>query len=145
MQVVWHNYTRGQGRLNATGNSGQSPPGGQGGPDKCPGRDPRRKGQRERSEEKGDEEEAGPGGQAGDGPSSHLKDSGSDSEQKDDLPSLPSRAEKTPRGQGKREAGRPVWSERMHPSTHTASATGSRGLVNFQGLLVRARMAAEGI
>lgn len=34
---------------------------------------------------------------------------------------------------------------RVHPSTHSASATGTRGLVNFPDLLARARVAAEGI
>ena len=55
VQVVWHSYTRGQGSLAATGNSGQSPPGGHRGPGQRPGRDPRRKGWGERSEEKGEE------------------------------------------------------------------------------------------
>ena len=34
---------------------------------------------------------------------------------------------------------------RAHPSTHSASATGTRGLINFPDLLARARVAAEGI
>lgn len=104
---------------------------------------------RERSEEKGEEEEAGPGGHAGDGPRSHLKDSGSDSEQKDGLPSLAQRplsvTQRRLQGVKEREAGRPVWSERVHPSTHSASATGTCGLLNFPGMLVWARVAAEGI
>lgn len=84
-----------------------------------------------------DEEEAGPG----DGPGSHLKDPGSASEQ-DGLPSPP----QTPlsvtqrRRQGVKERG---W--RAHPSTHSAWATGTRGLVNFPDLLEQARVAAEGI
>lgn len=109
---------------------------GQGGPGKCPGRDPRRKGFGQRGvRRKAAQEEAGPGGQAGTDPAVisriliHLS-------RLDGLPSLPSRTEKTPRGQGKREAGRPVWEERMHPSTHTAPRYRLTWSANFQGLLV---------
>lgn len=73
-----------------------------------PGEKVGERGVRRKVRKRGDEEEAGPGGWAGDGPKSHLKDPGSDSEQKDGLPSLP----QTPlsvtqrRGQGVKERER---------------------------------------
>lgn len=66
VQVVWHNYTRVR-KPRCHGELWAKPWETRVDQVNAPGRDPRRKGQRERSERKGDEEEAGPGGQAGDG------------------------------------------------------------------------------
>ena len=78
----------------------------------------------------------GLGGRAGDGPKSHLKDPGSDSEQKDGLPSLP----QTPlsvtqrRGQGVKERekleGTPFHPQRLghrHAWSHQLSRSAGAG------------------